>query len=427
MRFPVTFTRLFLAVLLPWMALATCVHAQQTDLQDLALISTLMDDGTAAKGDSELLHRLLQESDHPVVRRVLAAQDTFHVQVIWERIDRNRKGKPRFTRHTFRFDPDLYVYPASTIKMANAVIALEKLNDLGHSPGLAFHTDSARWPQRRVVVDTTAPGHVPTIRHYVDHVFVVSDNEASNRLYEFVGQEELNTRLRNRGYAKTRIVHRLADSRFGPEENRYTNPCCLLDGTDTIYAQLERVAPPMVPLNMKLVRRGLGYIDDRDSLVREPFDFSKKNFFPLDEQLAMVKALMFPDALPKKDRFHLGPDDYALLRQAMSMLPRESEYPRFDTLHYPDGYVKFFLFGDTQDRMPDYIRIYNKVGWAYGFLTESAYIRDTKNNVDFLLSATIEANTDGIFNDDRYDTEEIGIPFLAELGRIIYRYELAVK
>ena len=417
----------FLFMLLSWTVAIPNVCGQHNDLQNLALISTLMDDGPAAKGDSEILRRLLRDSDHPVVRRVLAAQDTFHVQVIWERIDRNKKGKPRFTRHAFRFDPDLYFYPASTIKMANAVVALEKLHDLGLSPGLAFHTDSARWPQHRVVVDTTAPAHVPTIRHYVDHVFVVSDNEASNRLYEFVGQEELNNRLRKRGYKNTRIVHRLADSRFGPDENRYTNPCYLLDGPDTVYRQPERIAPPKTPLDMKLVRRGQGYMDERDSLVRAPFDFSKKNYFPLDEQLAMVKAVMFPDAMPTKDRFRLGPDDYALLRHAMSMLPRESEYPRYDTLAYPDGYVKFFLFGDTHDRMPDHIRIYNKVGWAYGFLTESAYIRDSKNNVDFLLSATIEVNTDGIFNDDRYDTDEIGIPFLAELGRIIYKFESANK
>jgi hypothetical protein len=33
-------------------------------------------------------------------------------------------------------------------------------------------------------------------------------------------------------------------------------------------------------------------------------------------------------------------------------------------------------------------------------------------------------NKDGIFNDDAYEYEEIGIPFLAQLGREIYQQEL---
>lgn len=372
------------------------------------------------------LAEVLQKSGHSVVRRVLAAQDTFHAQVLMERIHRDQEGRPVFTREAFRWDPGLYFYPASTIKMANAVVALEKLHDLGLSPDLGFHTDSARYPQRRVIQDPTAKDGIPTLRHYVDQVFVVSDNEASNRLYEFVGQEELHRRLRRHGYRHTRIVHRLGDGRFDFDANRYTNPCYLLQGRDTLYRQAERVAPPMKPLEMKLVRRGAGYIDGRDSLVRAPFDFSKKNFFPLDEQLDMVKAILFPEAMPKKRRFDLGPADYTFLRESMSRLPRESMYPPYDTLHYPDGYCKFFLYGDGHDRMPDHIRIYGKVGWAYGFLTETAYIRDTVNDVEFILAATIEVNTDGVFNDDAYDFDEIGIPFLAELGRIVYNYELRI-
>lgn len=379
----------------------------------------------AQAGDSELLARLLAESSNPLVKRVLAAPDTFHVQILYEQIDHGKKGTPGFTRYSFCHDPSVYFYPASTIKMALAAITLEKLHDLGLSPFLAFHTDSVRWPQSRVTVDTTAPGDIPTLHHYIDQVFVVSDNEAANRLYEFVGQAELGDRLRRHGYTKTRIVHRLGDSRFGPDGNRYTNPVYLLEGTDTIYRQAERIAPPRAPLDMNLVRRGRAYIDAQGSLVQAPFDFSKKNFFPLDEQLTMVKALLFPNALPRKQRFRLSPADYDLIRHAMAMLPRESDNPRYDTVHYPDGYVKFFLFGDTRERIPAYLRSYNKVGWAYGFLTESAYVRDTKNQIEFLLSATIEANTDGIFNDDNYDEETIGIPFLAELGRIIYAYEVS--
>ena len=46
------------------------------------------------------------------------------------------------------------------------------------------------------------------------------------------------------------------------------------------------------------------------------------------------------------------------------------------------------------------------------------------NKVEFMLTATIYCNSDGIFNDDKYDYETIGFPFLKNLGKIIYEYEL---
>jgi predicted alpha/beta superfamily hydrolase len=124
-----------------------------------------------------------------------------------------------------------------------------------------------------------------------------------------------------------------------------------------------------------------------------------------------------------KQRFHLQPDDYAFLYKYMSMLPRESDYPKYDTTEYYDSYVKYFLFGDSKQRMPSPIRLFNKVGEAYGYLTDNAYIVDFENKIEFLLSAVIYVNEDQIFNDDKYEYDTIGMPFLANLGRVIYEYE----
>ncbi|MBK8698054.1 MAG: hypothetical protein IPN29_00040 [Saprospiraceae bacterium] len=65
----------------------------------------------------------------------------------------------------------------------------------------------------------------------------------------------------------------------------------------------------------------------------------------------------------------------------------------------------------------------NKVGWAYGYLTDCSYIFDTDSGAEFLLTATILANGDGIFNDDKYDYEKTGLPFMAALGQEILRIE----
>ncbi|MCO6478632.1 MAG: hypothetical protein J5I94_18510, partial [Phaeodactylibacter sp.] len=129
----------------------------------------------------------------------------------------------------------------------------------------------------------------------------------------------------------------------------------------------------------------------------------------------------FPDAVPPGERFNLTPEDYRFLWKYMSMLPRESDYPQYKEW---DSYVKFFLFGDSKEPIPDHIRIFNKVGDAYGFLTDVAYVVDFKNKVEFLLAANLHVNKNQTYNDGMYEYDEIGFPVLARLGRLIYEYEL---
>ena len=108
----------------------------------------------------------------------------------------------------------------------------------------------------------------------------------------------------------------------------------------------------------------------------------------------------------------------------MSEMPSESRYPHYDTATYFDSYTKFFMFKSGRAHIPPYIRVFNKPGWSYGFLTDAAYIADFKNNVEWIISASIYTNSDGILNDDKYDYDTIGYPFFKEIGNIIYNYEL---
>ena len=70
------------------------------------------------------------------------------------------------------------------------------------------------------------------------------------------------------------------------------------------------------------------------------------------------------------------------------------------------------------------IKIFNKIGLAYGFTIDNAYIVDLDNNVEFFLTAVIYSNSNEVMNDNVYDYEDVSIPFLSKLGRAIYSYEL---
>ena len=73
--------------------------------------------------------------------------------------------------------------------------------------------------------------------------------------------------------------------------------------------------------------------------------------------------------------------------------------------------------------MEPHIRIFNKIGDSYGYDIDNAYIVDFKNKVEFLLSAVVQSNDDGIYNDNRYEYKTVCLPFMKNIGRLIYEQE----
>jgi hypothetical protein len=347
------------------------------------------------------------------------------IQIIYTQIDRNAKNEPVLTDYTFNNDPQLYFYPASTVKMPVAFLALQKLNELkvaGLDRNTTMINEAAYSGQTAVYNDPHSEDGRPTIANYIKKIFLVSDNDAYNRLYEFLGQEYINRTLHKMGYDSVQIVHRL-EVALSDDENRATNPIRFYDTSGkTIYQQaLLRSNLVYQPRQTFL---GKGYYS-RGKLINQPFDFSKKNRVVLSDLHSILKSVLFPEAVPAEKRFNLTDDDYSFLYKYMSMMPRESLFPQYDTA-YPDAYVKFLGFG-ARGSIPPAYRIFNKVGDAYGFLTDVAYIVDFERNIEFMLSATIHCNSDGIYNDDHYDYETKGFPFMKALGEAFMNYEIGRK
>jgi len=249
----------------------------------------------------------------------------------------------------------------------------------------------------------------------------VSDNDASNRLYEFLGADYINNSLHKMGFKDVQLIHRLSVS-MNEEQNRNTNPVKFYDaGKKLVYEKpAERSS---LKYDIRNTKKGIGFYSG-DKLINEPFDFSTKNKISLESLHGILKSVMFPKMVPSKQRFNLTGEDYKFLYKYMSMLPLESKYPAYDTVHYWDTYVKFILTGSEKGNLDTSIRIFNKVGEAYGYLIDVAYVADLKNNIEFLVSASISCNSDGIYNDDKYDYDSVGFPFFKHLGKVIYDYEL---
>ncbi len=377
-----------------------------------------------AQKTDKFLAQLLKNSPE-LFGPVLRDPARYEVQILYTQIDRDADNKPSFRSYRYRLDRKQYFYPASTVKLPAVLLALETLNQHGVRPDTPMLTDSAYSAQTRVTTDTTAQNKLPSVAQYARKILLVSDNDAFNRLYELIGQCGFNERLHQKGYRDLRIVHRL-ESRMNADQNRHTNPVRFVEKGQIVWEQPAQVCDN-TPRPDSIIQRGLGYIgqgrNGQDSLIRQPFDFTGKNFFALEDQQMILRAVMFPEAVEERQRFNLAADDYPFLYQYMSQLPRETPFPHYDPATYYDSYCKFLLAGDQRTTFPKSVRIFNKVGDAYGYLLDNAYIADFDKGIEFMLSAVIYVNSDGILNDNKYDYSTVGIPFLANLGRVVYDYE----
>lgn len=353
---------------------------------------------------------------------ILRKPDDYRVQIIYTQIDRGANNMPSFKHYYYQVDPNKYFYPASTVKLPTALLALQKLRELkkdGIDKYTTMITDSAYGKQTPVFNDPTTPDGKPNIAQYIRKILMVSDNDAYNRLYEFLGQQYLNEELRKKGYTSAEIIHHL-ELVMSLDENRHTNPVTFLNASgDTILHQPMQVSK-LEPLSRNDLL-GIGY-EKNGKIVHEPFDFSRKNRISLEDLTNILKALLFPQSVSQQQRFNIDADDYRFVWKYMSQYPQESIYPPYDT-SFQDAYAKYLFYGAEKGTLPKQFRIFNKIGDAYGFLIDVAYFADFEKNIEFMLSATILANKDGVFNDSQYDYETIGFPFMKNLGRVIYEYE----
>ena len=380
----------------------------------------------AQQPDTIFLKNLI-ESHPELFEHILHHPTHNEVQVLYTQIDRDEHNVPHFKSYSYRLNSNRYFYPASTVKLPTAIFAIEKLNKLnikGFTVKSTMITDSAFAGQTKVTKDISSRNGLSSIENYVKKILLVSDNDAYNRLYEFVGREEINDKLKKYGLTGTRIIGRLAIGDKG-ESTKHTNPIDFYNGNKLVYHKPPLFDSRDYPIHLENMIQGKGYLDKDDKLVMKPFDFSQNNVYPLVDQQSVLRRLLFPEVYPENDRFNLTDDQYKLIYKYMSMWPTESRHPTYSPPEYFPAYCKWLFYGgDSLAVINPNMRMFNKIGDSYGYDIDNAYIVDFKNKIEFIISAVVQSNDDEIYNDNKYEYKTVCLPFMKNLGQVIYQYEL---
>lgn len=390
-------------------------------LKNIFLISLLINSMLVKAQDNPLTSILKSEKFKQITENPLK----YRVQILYTQINRDKHNKPSLKTYSYRTDSEEYFYPASTVKLAASVLALEKINALKLDKNWFMYTRKSREGQQEITQDLSAENGKPSVAHYIKKILLVSDNEAYNRLYEFLGQKEFNQFMKSKGFKGVRFTHRLQVP-LTPFENQFTNPIEFVDTTGRTRYFQEATFNDQAIFSKKPILLGQGFMNSQGQIEHKPYDFTLKNAFPLAAQHEFLQRLMLPEAFPKRKQFTLTQEDYSFLYQYMSQYPTETKYPNYlmDSTFLPT-YCKFIYYGaDKNEPLNKNLRIFNKVGDAYGFLLDNAYVVDFENQIEFMVTAVILCNENEIFNDDLYEYDRIGFPFLKQLGQEIHAYEM---
>ncbi len=372
----------------------------------LALFSLLLLSCNSTNNPIELIIKKRE----PKLKSIYKNKENHNLQILYTKVVRDSSGAPTFIEYDYKVDNNFYFYPASTMKLPIVVLTLQKINEL-RNEGLNISVEN-----KILLVNEDQKIKETTFKDLIAKVFLVSDNSASNILINFLGYNYFNQEMRKKGLNTIVLNHK-----FNPDpyvKNDWT--IYTLEGDLISKDEVQEVIEHN---SLDNLRQGKSQILNNEK-IDNPFNFKTKNRASLRDLDGVMKRIIYPELFREKDRMNLRDQDYNFLRYWMSRFTFEDvglEYQK-DSKYF-DSYNKFFIYGDSTNTIDRKIRIYNKVGIAYGTLTDISYIKDYQKDIEFFLSATIYVNQNQIVNDNLYEYDDVGIPFLAELARQVYKLE----
>ena len=357
---------------------------------------------------------LVLKSD-PYLKEIIKDKEDYEIQVMLTKVNHDNT-KIDFQNYQYQHDENQYFYPASTIKLPIVVLTLKKINEL-RSKGSDITLKS------KIILNNVdnysnfkLQDSITSFQNLIADIFLVSDNSASNILIDFIGYNYFNDEMQNAGFDRTYLNHK-----FNPDP--YVNSTWQISDLDNNMIS-------SINDNQKIIKaddktNGLDKGERRyfnGEILDESLNFSEKNRFSITDMHNLIKYIFYPEIFDMANTFNLNVEDYDFIRYWMSRFTYEDIGEKFiGDEKFFETYNKFFIHGDEQSVSNEQIRVYNKIGQAYGTSIDNGLIKNYQNNVEFILTSTIYTNKNKVINDNLYEYDDIAEPFLAKLSRAIYK------
>ena len=348
------------------------------------------------------------------LKEIIKEKEDYEIQILLTKIDQYN-SKVDFQEYKYQLDDNKYFYPASTIKLPIVVLTLKKINELRSKGSEITLKSKITLNYKDDYSELVIRDSITSFQNLIADVFLVSDNSASNILIDFIGYNYFNHEMENAGFDKTYLNHK-----FNPDP--YVNSTWQISDLDNNLISSLNDDQKIIKADDKTI--GLEKGERRyfkGEILDESLNFSEKNRSSITDMHHLIKYIFYPEIFDITNTFNLNVEDYDFLRYWMSRFTYEDIGEKFiGDEKFFETYNKFFIHGDEQSVSNEQIRVYNKIGQAYGTSIDNGLIKNYQDNVEFILTATIYTNKNKVINDNLYEYDDIAVPFLAKLSRSIY-------
>ena len=348
------------------------------------------------------------------LKEIIKEKEDYEIQILLTKIDQYN-SKVDFQEYKYQHDDNKYFYPASTIKLPIVVLTLKKINELRSKGSEITLKSKITLNYKDDYSELVIRDSITSFQNLIADVFLVSDNSASNILIDFIGYNYFNHEMENAGFYKTYLNHK-----FNPDP--YVNSTWQISDLDNNIISSINDNQKIIKADEKT--NGLEKGERRyfkGEILDESLNFSEKNRSSITDMHNLIKYIFYPEIFDSTNTFNLNVEDYDFLRYWMSRFTYEDIGEKFiGDEKFFETYNKFFIHGDEQSVSNEQIRVYNKIGQAYGTSIDNGLIKNYQDNVEFILTATIYTNKNKVINDNLYEYDDLAVPFLAKLSRAIY-------
>lgn len=348
------------------------------------------------------------------LKEIIKEKEDYEIQIFLTKIDQYNSHVD-FKEYKYQLDDNKYFYPASTIKLPIVVLALKKINELRSKGSEITLKSKITLNYKDDYSELVIRDSITSFQNLIADVFLVSDNSASNILIDFIGYNYFNDEMKNADFNKTYLNHK-----FNPDP--YVNSSWQISDLDNNIISSINDNQKIIKADEKT--NGLEKGERRyfkGEILEESLNFSKKNRSSITDMHNLIKYIFYPEIFDRANTFNLNVEDYDFLRYWMSRFTYEDIGEKFiGNEKFFETYNKFFIHGDEQSVLNEQIRVYNKIGQAYGTSIDNGLIKNYQDNIEFILTATIYTNKNKVINDNLYEYDDIAVPFLAKLSRAIY-------
>lgn len=344
-----------------------------------------------------------------VIKEVFSNSESYRLKIIFSQITSDKEGHKQISSWRYRDTVSEYAYPASMVKIPMAYSFMQFLNE-----NRQFNNNLSD-----ILIDSSSYIKERSLHDDLLFMLSASDNNAFNRLYNLIGCKYINKNLQKKGYNNTYVVHRFEQ---GNEKYHQTAlPVKVFSRTcDSVYSHPIDSAKTILEHGLKDSLVGIGYYMS-DTVISTPKSFRFHNYVDIRDVHDMMVSLFYPQFNDHKpyNTTTAQRDTIVKFLQHSPLNPNSVEYA--DTSIFHPNFLRLILYGRDKNVNYPGVEFCNKSAMAYGFMADCCHLRDTVNNVEFFLTIYIYLNRDEILNDNKYEFDTVGLPFMRKFGELIYK------